>query len=297
MSQISDYEYEDLIKKLEMDVVSGDIQSMKWLGDVYYQGSQAHPSDLKRAMDYWKMAADRGEPLSQGKVGLSYMTGNILPKNERLGLEYLEKAAVAGQVQPQRFAGMAYLYGTGCTKNLKNAEKYLRMAALNNDSEAQYQLGYNMLIQEIPNINDECGHWLCCAHLNGNTNATKLLNDMMSKGYKREWIDDAIQYIRENGVIPPKIEFSGNNSGQSEGCYIATAVYGSYDAPEVKILRRFRDEVLKQSVAGRLFIKIYYRFSPRMADKLKYKRKINILVKRILDRYVKRLSKEESFYK
>ena len=36
MSQISDYEYEDLIKKLEMDVVSGDIQSMKWLGDVYY---------------------------------------------------------------------------------------------------------------------------------------------------------------------------------------------------------------------------------------------------------------------
>ena len=45
------------------------------------------------------------------------------------------------------------------------------------------------------------------------------------------------------------------HGGNSDGCYIATAVYGSYDCPEVWTLRRFRDEVLRESVLGRLFIR------------------------------------------
>lgn len=49
---------------------------------------------------------------------------------------------------------------------------------------------------------------------------------------------------------------------KASGCYIATAVYGSYDAPEVWILRRYRDNVLDNNVLGRMFIKIYYLFSP-----------------------------------
>ncbi|MFR9028073.1 MAG: DUF2726 domain-containing protein [Clostridium sp.] len=30
------------------------------------------------------------------------------------------------------------------------------------------------------------------------------------------------------------------------GCYIATAVYGSYDCPQVWVLRRFRDQILEK---------------------------------------------------
>ena len=46
------------------------------------------------------------------------------------------------------------------------------------------------------------------------------------------------------------------------GCYVATAVYGSYDCPEVWTLRRFRDDVLAQTWYGRLFIRLYYAVSP-----------------------------------
>lgn len=53
-----------------------------------------------------------------------------------------------------------------------------------------------------------------------------------------------------------------NKSKGSSGCYIATAVYGSYDCPEVWTLRRYRDVVLDSTWYGRLFIKVYYTISP-----------------------------------
>lgn len=49
---------------------------------------------------------------------------------------------------------------------------------------------------------------------------------------------------------------------QSSGCYIATAVYGSYDCPEVWVLRRYRDNILAKSVWGRTFVHVYYAVSP-----------------------------------
>lgn len=48
----------------------------------------------------------------------------------------------------------------------------------------------------------------------------------------------------------------------SGGCYVATAVYGSYDCPEVWVLRRFRDQTLAKSASGRAFIRSYYAASP-----------------------------------
>ncbi len=53
-----------------------------------------------------------------------------------------------------------------------------------------------------------------------------------------------------------------NNSYSSNGCYVATAVYGSYDCPQVWTLRRFRDNTLSKRWYGRLFIHTYYAISP-----------------------------------
>ena len=82
----------------------------------------------------------------------------------------------------------------------------------------------------------------------------------------------------------------GKTENPAAGCYIATAVYNSYNAPEVLCLRRFRDEILSTSTIGRLFIRAYYFFSPPIAEKLKKTRVINMLVRKILDKIVVRLN-------
>ena len=65
-------------------------------------------------------------------------------------------------------------------------------------------------------------------------------------------IDSAPEYYREGF------------STMRGGCYVATAVYGSYDCPEVWVLRRYRDQQLAKTWYGRAFIRVYYAISPTL---------------------------------
>lgn len=62
------------------------------------------------------------------------------------------------------------------------------------------------------------------------------------------------------------------------GCFVATAVFGGYDVPEVRTLRRFRDERLSKSPGGRWFIRSYYSVGPHLASAVNGKPR----VKRVL---------------
>lgn len=73
------------------------------------------------------------------------------------------------------------------------------------------------------------------------------------------------------------------------GCYIATAVYGSYDCPPVWTLRRFRDNQLAANWFGRCFIRIYYAVSPHLVRHLGKHNRLCSFIRRRLDRFVSRL--------
>jgi len=78
--------------------------------------------------------------------------------------------------------------------------------------------------------------------------------------------------------------------GGCSPCYIATACYGSYDHPDVLVLRRFRDDMLWPTAFGRLFIKIYYAISPPMAKRLGQVQWLSGIIRRwFLEPLVKKL--------
>jgi hypothetical protein len=49
-------------------------------------------------------------------------------------------------------------------------------------------------------------------------------------------------------------------------CFIATASFGDENAPEVLVLRRWRDECLATNFVGRKLVSVYYDLSPNLAE-------------------------------
>lgn len=100
------------------------------------------------------------------------------------------------------------------------------------------------------------------------------------------------RHLRNLGYDPQRAR-RGAKSGVG-GCYIATSVYGSYDCPQVWVLRRFRDNKLAKSVLGRSFIKTYYAVSPTLVQWFGDTRLFKSVFGSCLNRLVNRL-KENGF--
>jgi uncharacterized Zn finger protein (UPF0148 family) len=105
---------------------------------------------------------------------------------------------------------------------------------------------------------------------------------------------DKIKKYDESYVTPSLSKTSSSTSSttndSSSGCYVATAVYGSYDCPEVWTLRRFRDFTLDETWYGRLFIKAYYATSPTFVKYFGNVKLFKLQGKKLLDKWVAKLN-------
>ena len=91
-------------------------------------------------------------------------------------------------------------------------------------------------------------------------------------------------------IFTTQVNKGGGGGSNGGGCYVATAVYGSYDCPEVWTLRRFRDHTLAKTRHGRAFIRLYYAVSPTLVKWFGKAEWFRNLWKPKLDRMVKNLN-------
>ena len=108
--------------------------------------------------------------------------------------------------------------------------------------------------------------------------------------------EDRVKYIIEtyaekikkydSTYVAPEVDTS------SGGCYVATAVYGSYDCPQVWTLRRFRDYTLAETWYGRAFVHMYYAVSPALVKWFGHTEWFKKFWKGKLDRMVARLQSD-----
>ena len=90
--------------------------------------------------------------------------------------------------------------------------------------------------------------------------------------------DEEIRIFIENEI---KAHFQPQND-DNQYCFIATACYGNYDAPEVLILRKFRDEKLLGNFFGKLFVALYYKTGPYFAKVIEKSDKAKGIVRHYL---------------
>ena len=93
-----------------------------------------------------------------------------------------------------------------------------------------------------------------------NVYGAKLSDDYVAK-YRNVLSMIKLGLLEEMQNVIADEKISNQSSGQ---CYVATAVYGSYNCPQVWTLRRFRDSTLDETWYGRAFIKTYYAISPML---------------------------------
>ena len=110
---------------------------------------------------------------------------------------------------------------------------------------------------------DEFGHIAALGWKDGIERHSKFVHLLNGKEKDLAMINEYNKKILKYDptYVKPEAPRSSTSSG---GCYVATAVYGSYDCPEVWTLRRFRDFTLAETWYGRAFIKTYYAISPTL---------------------------------
>ncbi len=125
------------------------------------------------------------------------------------------------------------------------------------------------------------GTSMAAPHVAGLAALIHTVSSSASSGNRTLAATDIIQTIKDtvdplsslSGVIATggrinaytAVSSGGNGDELEDGCFIATAAFGSIMDPHVKILRHFRNRYLKTSRLGRTFVNFYYKQSPAIA--------------------------------
>lgn len=160
---------------------AGDTGAQTALGRIYLVGQSVKP-DVKTAVKWLQLAAEKNEPEALAALGELTQAGQGVPKNleeaARLYRLAAEKGSVAGQYN------LAFLYesGQGVPTDQAQATKWYQLAAEGGDPIAQYDMGQRFELGVGATIDHvQACKWLELAAAQGQKDSAKLLGEVKSK--------------------------------------------------------------------------------------------------------------------
>lgn len=299
------------IKLLEAAADLGNDEALIQLALIYYEGKEIQQrKDI--TITYLDKLSKKGNSNAAALAGEMYYNGDGVSINHAKALTYYKVAADAGDIPSMYQVGSMYHRGQGVSENAEEAEKWFKRVRANaehNDSNwqnASEGLAFIYTYErknkseainiwtELANRNDAFAQYqLACCYAKGfgvsysRTEALNWAQRAINNGYNTSDVHELVDNLNRsiNNSPPTYKEKTG------KACYVATAVYGSYDCPPVWTLRRFRDNVLENTFLGRLFISAYYFVSPKVIKVFGNTKWFNAFFKKLLDKFVDRLNK------
>ena len=115
----------------------GHAQASSYLGSIYYVNNE-----LKLAFYYISKAAEKKNKIALYNVGLIYYKGEIVPKNINKAIYYFTEASEQGHVEAMFYLGYIYEEEIGLSNgNIDKCLSYYIKASFNNCAKAQHNLG------------------------------------------------------------------------------------------------------------------------------------------------------------
>lgn len=130
----------DLYDKAE----KGDVASMLEIANIYESGDSTTNKDRKKAMLFFKKAADRGDVNAQYQYGVDlFYTDKPSKKTKDAAINYIKKSAVGGYYEAQHMLGILFLNLNSheLKKDNKVGMEWLERAAQQGNDESYYVLG------------------------------------------------------------------------------------------------------------------------------------------------------------
>lgn len=189
------------LKPLEDRAEKNDAEAQAALGIIYIAGREVEKNEQK-GFQWLEKAAKQNDPRGLYYFSLCFLDGLGTEKNEKYGLEILQKAIDAGYIPAKTFLGKSILKEQyGLKKEVLLAEKILTEAAKQEDPEAQYILGilYSGIEKEVKANRQRQMKWLTLSAMHDFVPAQRVLGVEYWNSGDAFWSREWLETAEDNG--------------------------------------------------------------------------------------------------
>lgn len=149
---ISDAEFQKQLLKAENGSLSAEVLVAK-----AYASGRTGKIDYEQAARWYRRAADQGDPDSQSNLGVLYLQGQGVARNEAEAMRWFQRAAASGYPLALHNLAMMYLRGWGVAADPEHGIELLMRSAGAGLEISQLNLGIAYLNGEAVPCNPELG--------------------------------------------------------------------------------------------------------------------------------------------